>query len=115
VPYQLHGTRRRTFDRFFTLQPFLIFLLINFPDYLSTIKTWLDGNANQVVTLLLVNGDFSDVSMYGDAMTSTGLASYAYTPPSKLAMSEWPTLQQLIDAGTRLVMFMGTTSFSLPS
>lgn len=74
--------------------------------YLSTIKTWMDDNANQVVTLLLTNGDFVDVSMFGAAMNSSGLSSYAYTPPSQLTMSEWPTLQELIDAGTRLVMFL---------
>jgi type VI protein secretion system component VasF len=49
--------------------------------------------------------------MFGDAMTSTGLSSYAYTPPSQLSMSEWPTLQELIDAGTRLVMFLGQFPF----
>jgi hypothetical protein len=75
--------------------------------YLSTIKTWMDGNPNQVVTLLLTNGDSVDVSEFGTAMTTSGLSSYAYTPPSQLSMSEWPTLQELIDEGTRLVMFLG--------
>jgi len=75
-------------------------------DYLTTIKTWMDANDGQVVTLLLTNGDNEPVSMFGDAMSSTGLASYAYTPPSVLAMSEWPTLQTLINDGTRLVMFL---------
>lgn len=37
----------------------------------------------------------------------SGLASYAYTPPGKLAISEWPTLQELINADTRLVVFLG--------
>ncbi|KAG0645004.1 PI-PLC X domain-containing 1 [Hyphodiscus hymeniophilus] len=74
--------------------------------YLTDIKTWLDANDNQVLTLLLTNGDFVDVSMFGDAMTSSGLSSYAFTPGTQLSMSQWPTLQQLIDAGTRLVMFL---------
>ena len=76
-------------------------------DYLTTIKTWMDANEGQVVTLLLTNGDNEPVSMFGDAMSSTGLATYAYTPPSVLQMSQWPTLQTLINDGTRLVMFLG--------
>ena len=76
-------------------------------NYLSTIKTWMDGNPNQVVTLLLTNGDSVDVSEFGAAMTTSGLSSYAYTPPSQLLMSEWPTLRELIDDDTRLVMFLG--------
>ena len=39
-------------------------------------------------------------------MTSSGLSSYAYTPSGTLSLSEWPTLQELITAGTRLVMFL---------
>jgi len=75
-------------------------------EYLTTIKTWMDSNPDQVVTLLLTNGDRMDVSLFGSAMQSTDLEKYAYTPPHILAMSEWPTLQQLIDNGTRLVMFL---------
>lgn len=40
-------------------------------------------------------------------MSSSGLEAYAFAPSSQLSMSEWPTLQELIDAGTRLVMFLG--------
>ncbi|KAH8820890.1 PLC-like phosphodiesterase [Xylogone sp. PMI_703] len=75
-------------------------------DYLSTIKTWLDSNPNEVVTLLLTNGDSVAVSDFGDAFSSTGLDKYAYTPPSQLSMDEWPTLGELIDSGSRLVMFL---------
>lgn len=77
-------------------------------DYLSTIKTWMDSNPNEVITLLLVNGDDVSVSDFGSAMQSSGLSTYAYTPPSQLSMDEWPTLGELIDAGTRLVMFLDT-------
>jgi len=75
-------------------------------NYLATIKTWMDSNPDQVVTLLLTNGDRVDVNLFGTAMQSTGLAKFAYTPPHKLAISEWPTLQNLIDDGTRLVVFL---------
>ena len=75
--------------------------------YLSTIKTWLDSNPDEVVTLLLTNGDSEPVSTFGAAMVSSGLSEYAYTPDQHLAISDWPTLQELITAGTRLVMFLG--------
>ena len=75
--------------------------------YLSTIKTWIDDNPNQVVTLLLTNGDSKDVSLFGTAFSSVGLDKYAYTPSGQLAISEWPTLQELINAGTPLVVFLG--------
>ena len=75
--------------------------------YLSTIKKWLDDNPNEVVTLLLTNGDNVAVSKFDASFTSSGLKSYAYTPPtSPLALDEWPTLKELISAGTRLVTFL---------
>lgn len=75
--------------------------------YLSTVKTWLDGNPNEVLTLLLTNGDAIPVSQYGTVFAALGLDAYAYAPGTTLAMDQWPTLQSLIDAGKRLVVFMG--------
>lgn len=75
--------------------------------YLTTVTTWMAANPNEVITLLLTNGDSASISLFGSAMQSSGLSAYAYTPPSQLSMSEWPTLQQLIDNDTRLVMFLG--------
>ena len=75
--------------------------------YLSTVKSWLDGNPNEVLTLLIVNGDNVPVSMFDDAYKASGLKSYTYTPPtSPLAIDAWPTLQEMITAGTRLVAFL---------
>jgi hypothetical protein len=75
--------------------------------YLTTVTQWMAANPNEVITLLLTNGDSAPVSLFGTAMQSSGLSAYAYTPPSHLAMSDWPTLQELIDNDTRLVMFLG--------
>ena len=86
---------------------FISILTLTYVAYLTDIKTWLDDNENQVLTLLLTNGDYVDVLMFGDAMSSSGLDTYAFTPTSQLTMSEWPTLQELINDGTRLVMFLG--------
>lgn len=79
-----------------------------FVEYLTTIKTWMDKNPNEVVTVLVTNGDGAPVSQFGTDMTTSGLASYAYSPGKQLAIADWPTLQELIDAKTRLVMFLGT-------
>lgn len=80
--------------------------------YLTTVKTWLDSNTNEVLMLLLTNGDYLDVSNFGDAFTASGITEYTYTPPSNpLAIDDWPTLQELITAGTRLVVFLGKSPF----
>ena len=78
-----------------------------FEEYLTPIKTWLDGNPNDVVTLLVTNGDGISVAQYGDAFEKVGLEQYAYAPPGQLALGAWPTLQTLISSGKRLVVFMG--------
>lgn len=79
-------------------------------DYLKTIKSWMDAHTDQVVTVLLTNGDRVDINLFGDAMKSSSLSDLAYAPPHKLAISEWPTIQKLIDDGDRLVMFLGERS-----
>jgi hypothetical protein len=76
-------------------------------DYLTPIKTWLDGNANEVVTLLLTNGDAIPVAQWASVFAAVGLDRYAYAPGTNLAMDQWPTLQSMIDSGKRLVVFMG--------
>lgn len=78
--------------------------------YLSTIKSWLDRNPNEVLTLLLTNGDNVDPSMFDSAFQVTGLQSYTYAPTTDgttLPISAWPTLASMISAGTRLVFFLG--------
>ncbi|KAE9378148.1 PLC-like phosphodiesterase [Stipitochalara longipes BDJ] len=84
--------------------------------YLTTITTWMAANPNEVVTLLLTNGDSASVSLFGAAMVSSGLSAYAYTPSSQPAMTDWPTLQELIDNDTRLVMFLdyGANTATVP-
>jgi hypothetical protein len=76
--------------------------------WLSEIKTWMDGNPNEVVTVLLVNSDDSSVSALASAYTTAGITSYAYTPTSSTASSEWPTLQTLISSGKRLMNFVAS-------
>jgi hypothetical protein len=77
--------------------------------YLYSIKNWLDApeNGQQVVTLLLTNGDGVDVSKFDKAFKNVGLDKLAFAPAGVLALDDWPTLQELIDSGKRLVVFLG--------
>ena len=76
-------------------------------DYLTTVKTFLDGNPSEVVTLLLTNGDYVPVGNFSDVFASVGLDKYAFVPASEpLPIGSWPTLGDLISASTRLVVFL---------
>jgi len=70
----------------------------------------MDSNPNEVVTLLLTNGDAIAVSMFADAYDDAGISKYTYTPQNQLALGDWPTLQDLISANTRLITFMDYNS-----
>lgn len=78
--------------------------------WLSEIKTWLDNNPNEVVTLLLVNSDDATASELAAEYETADIESYAYYPSSTTAPSEWPTLQTLISNGTRLLNFVASLS-----
>ncbi|KAI1640905.1 PLC-like phosphodiesterase [Biscogniauxia mediterranea] len=73
-------------------------------DWLVAIKYWMDNNANEVVTLLLVNSDNKEASEFGSVFSASGIDTYGYTPSG----SSWPTLQDMISANTRLVTFIAS-------
>lgn len=74
--------------------------------YLSKVKKWMDSNPNEVVTILLTNGDNVDVSMFDDAFQGAGLVQYAHKQQSHLKMDQWPTLGEMISSKGRLVVFL---------
>lgn len=79
--------------------------------YLTTVKTWLDANPDNVLTMLLVNGDVVNATDFGDVFSSVGLADMAFVPstsPDMLAMADWPTYAELLANGTRIVVFLDT-------
>ena len=79
-------------------------------DYMSTVKNFLDGNPNEVIMMLLVNGDGVDPSMFDDALIGSGLNTYNFTPSSGsdiLPIDQWPTLDTMITDNQRLVLFLG--------
>lgn len=81
--------------------------------WLSAIKTWMDANTNEVVTILLVNSDDASASDLGSQFSSSGIDKYAYTPSvNGSAQKTWPTLQSMISNGTRLVTFVASLTES---
>lgn len=83
-------------------------------DYLEEVGAWIDRHPDDVVTLLLTNNDGLPLSKFDDAFKDTGLDEYAFRPGRRLAKSEWPTLQELINSGRRLVVFLGKHLLSPP-
>ncbi|RYN99439.1 hypothetical protein AA0120_g1874 [Alternaria tenuissima] len=79
--------------------------------WLSEIKTWMDANTNDVVTLLLVNSDNASPADLGGVFSSSGLDKIAYSPPSLTTTPQtWPTLDTLIGNNTRLMSFVASLS-----
>ena len=82
-------------------------------DWLVEVKAWMDSNPNDVVTLLLVNSDNATPSDLATQFSNASIDTYGYRPPSATtAQSDWPTLQTLITAGTRLVTFVASLDTS---
>jgi len=75
-------------------------------NYLKTVKTWLDANPNEVLTILVTNGDNIPVNKFwGPDFVTAGLSNSTYIPTGP-GLSSWPTLGSMIDSGKRLVVFM---------
>ncbi|KEF60210.1 uncharacterized protein A1O9_05060 [Exophiala aquamarina CBS 119918] len=78
-------------------------------DWLEEVKAWMDNNPNDVVTILLVNSDDATVGDLDQQFTASGINSLAYKPASTTTPPvSWPTLQELITAGTRLMVFVAS-------
>lgn len=78
---------------------------------MDSITKWMNAHLNEVVTLMLTNIDAMPVTQFDDAFKSTGLEKYVFRPEGKV--TEWPTLRELIDGGTRLIVFMGNKNNEL--
>ncbi|KAI0068181.1 PLC-like phosphodiesterase [Artomyces pyxidatus] len=76
-------------------------------NYLTSVKSWMDSNPNDVVSLLIVNSDGFLPSDYDSVFKAAALDTLSYAPPSSsIPAGSWPTLGSLIDSGKRLVTFM---------
>ncbi|KAF8140459.1 PLC-like phosphodiesterase [Boletus edulis] len=79
--------------------------------YLATVKSWLNVNPNEVLSLLIVNSDDFPPTAYDAVFKGAGLDTMSYTPPSaSMPASQWPTLGSLIDSGKRLITFMDASA-----
>lgn len=76
--------------------------------WLREVKDWMDNNPNDVVTVLLVNGPEADATELASHYATAGITTdLAYTPSGATYESQqWPTLQELISSGTRLINFV---------
>lgn len=77
--------------------------------WLLEVRTWMDANPYDVVTILLVNADNASAAQLDAEFQAAGIKQYAYTPPSTAsAIQTWPTLQEMISNSTRLVTFVAS-------
>jgi len=67
-------------------------------DIFNDIKTFLDNNPNEVVTIILEC--YVTANDIEDEINQSGLSNYLYTHNSG-----WPTLQNMINSNNRLVIF----------
>lgn len=78
-------------------------------NYLQTVKSWMDANPNEVVTLLIVNIDDQAPSVFDTVFKAAGADSISFVPSSpSMPAANWPTLGSMIDSGKRLVTFLDT-------
>jgi hypothetical protein len=77
--------------------------------WLRNISSWMDKNPNDVVTVLIVDSDNATPAQLGAQFAASGIDKLAYTPPSTSVVPKtWPTLQNLISNGTRLMAFVAS-------
>ncbi|TIC69910.1 PLC-like phosphodiesterase [Wallemia mellicola] len=76
-------------------------------DYLKEVKTWLDNNPREVLSMLFTNSESIDVETISKPFKDSGLLDMAYMPSSsKLSLEQWPRLGELIEQNQRVVIFM---------
>lgn len=76
-------------------------------EWLTEVRQWVDDHPYDVVTILLGNGNYSDASLYAPYIERSNIVKYAYQPPVRpMTLKDWPTLEEMIVRGQRVVMFM---------
>jgi len=77
-------------------------------DYLKKVKSFLDANPREVITIVMTNPKDLDVKdKWLPAFTASGIDQLAFVPPEfPLARNKWPTLGEMIKTGKRAVVFM---------
>lgn len=76
-------------------------------EWLSEVTDWVSKHPYDVVTILLGNGNYSHPSLYAPFIEKSGIKKYVYEAPYlPMALDDWPTLENMIIRGKRVVMFM---------
>lgn len=76
-------------------------------DGLEIVRSWLQENPYEVLTILIGNSDFTVVENFVPAITNAGLLPYVYEPTYiPQHRDQWPTLGEMILTNKRLVFFM---------
>ncbi|PSK42528.1 hypothetical protein B9Z65_4442 [Elsinoe australis] len=85
-------------------------------DWLTEIRIWLSSNADNVVTVLLVNADSVSATDLAAEYSAANAVNISYAPPSSsVAPTTWPTLRELIANQTRLITFVASLPSPSPS
>ncbi|KIM79090.1 hypothetical protein PILCRDRAFT_74705, partial [Piloderma croceum F 1598] len=73
--------------------------------YLTTVKTFLDANPNEILTLIFTNPEGQSLpGQWEPAFSNSGIKDMVYVPPHlPMKQSDWPTLREMIDSGKRVV------------
>ncbi|KAG7413618.1 PLC-like phosphodiesterase [Fusarium sp. MPI-SDFR-AT-0072] len=80
-------------------------------DWLTRVRKWVDDHPYDVVTILLGNGNYSHPDLYVPYIRETGILKYVYQAPYlPMALEDWPTLEDLIIRGKRVIMFIDYVS-----
>ena len=85
--------------------------------YLTEVADWVSEHPFDVVTILLGNGDYTEMDSSGqrlvtaknfvEPITHAGLLPWIYQPPkTTMTLDDWPTLSELLLRGKRVVMFI---------
>ncbi|KAF8711775.1 PLC-like phosphodiesterase, partial [Rhizoctonia solani] len=84
-----------------------------FTEYLKKVKTWLDSNPNEVISILIVNIDNQPASSFAAIYEAASMVDISYAPSTPtVAADQWPTLGTLIDSGKRVLTFMDNSADS---
>lgn len=76
-------------------------------EWLGEVTEWVAQHPYDVVTILLGNGNYSHPDLYVPYIEKSGILKYVYKAPFlPMALNDWPSLEDMILRGQRVVMFL---------
>mmetsp|Transcript_43656 Transcript_43656/g.76707 ORF Transcript_43656/g.76707 Transcript_43656/m.76707 type:complete len:408 (+) Transcript_43656:278-1501(+) len=73
-------------------------------DVLTNLKTFIETNTQEILIIEFSMNDGSSSDLR-TALQYSGLLDHVYHPQDEYYIEEWPTMQQLIDDNTRILLF----------